>query len=313
MSIYHLLRSIWPGKLTWSADHLPDLSSKVVLVTGGNTGIGREIVKRSLMKNAKVYLAARSQQKAERAIQELREETGKEALFLQLDLSDLSAVKKAVEEFKQRESQLDVLYLNAGVMIPPKDQLTAQGYDATFGTNVIGHYLLCRLLYPILSASGQSSDPSRLVWLASVGHYGPRKLAYETYVDGPARQKIDLFDTYAQSKLAAVVLSMHFASKGAQEGKVISIATDPGNIRSEIFRGDVPWYMRIWEALVLYPVENGALTPLYAGSAPEAAAYNGKYMEPWARIGKPSSVALNVQEQERLHDWLDEQVRSFLQ
>ncbi|KAI0655898.1 NAD-P-binding protein [Cubamyces menziesii] len=312
MSVYHLLRSIWPGKPKWFADHLPDLSSKVILVTGGNTGIGREIIKRLLMKNAKVYMAARSQQKAERAIQELREETGKEALFLHLDLGDLNSVKKAAEEFKQRESQLDVLYLCAGVMIPPREQLTAQGYDATFGTNVIGHYLLLRLLYPMLSASGTPSDPSRLVWLGSVGHYGPRRLAYETYVDGPARKKIDLFDMYGQSKLANVMLSIYFANKEAQEGKIISIATDPGNIKSDIFRGDVPWYMRIWEALVLYPVEYGALTPLYAGGAPEAAAYNGKYMEPWARIGKPSPVALNVQEQERLRDWLDEQVKTYL-
>ena len=145
----------------------------------------------------------------------------------------------------------------------------------------------------MLSASGTPSDPSRLVWLGSVGHYGPRRLAYETYVDGPARKKIDLFDMYGQSKLANVMLSIYFANKEAQEGKIISIATDPGNIKSDIFRGDVPWYMRIWvcpfpffytyrtqqclqEALVLYPVEYGALTPLYAGGAPEAAAYNGK-------------------------------------
>ena len=131
-------------------------------------------------------------------------------------------------------------------MIPPREQLTAQGYDATFGTNVIGHYLLLRLLYPMLSASGTPSDPSRLVWLGSVGHYGPRRLAYETYVDGPARKKIDLFDMYGQSKLANVMLSIYFANKEAQEGKIISIATDPGNIKSDIFRGDVPWYMRIW-------------------------------------------------------------------
>lgn len=91
---------LFPGKPTWSADYLPDLSSKVVIVTGGNTGIGRETAKRLLMKNAKVYLAARSKEKAERAIEELHEETGKTALFLQLDLSDLNAVKKAAEEFK---------------------------------------------------------------------------------------------------------------------------------------------------------------------------------------------------------------------
>lgn len=90
-----------PGKPTWSADHLPDLSSKVIVVTGGNAGIGLETVKRLLLKNAKVYIATRSQEKSERAIEALRAETGKTAHFLKLDLSDLGSVKKAVEEFKQ--------------------------------------------------------------------------------------------------------------------------------------------------------------------------------------------------------------------
>ncbi len=92
---------LFPGKPSWTADHLPDLSSKVFIVTGGNTGIGRGTVKGLLLKNAKVYIAARSKDRVERAITELREETGGEALFLQLDLGDLNSVKKAAVEFKQ--------------------------------------------------------------------------------------------------------------------------------------------------------------------------------------------------------------------
>ena len=80
---------------------MPDLSGKVVLVTGGNAGIGREIVKELLQKNDNVYLAARSQSKAQEAITSLETETGKTAEFLQLDLSDLQAVRTAGEDFKR--------------------------------------------------------------------------------------------------------------------------------------------------------------------------------------------------------------------
>ena len=80
---------------------MPDLSGKVVLVTGGNAGIGREIVKELLQKNASVYLAAQSQSKAQEAITSLEKETGKTAEFLQLDLSDLHAVQTAAEDFKR--------------------------------------------------------------------------------------------------------------------------------------------------------------------------------------------------------------------
>ncbi|EIW52026.1 NAD-P-binding protein [Trametes versicolor FP-101664 SS1] len=278
-------RHLFPGKPSWTADHLPDLSSKVFVVTGGNTGIGRGTVRGLLLKNAKVYIAARSKDRVEHAITELREETGREALFLQLDLGDLSSVKKAAEEFKQRESQLDGLILNAGVLYPSKDALTAQGYDATIGVNVVGHFLLHRLLYSLLSASGRESDTSRVIWLSSIASYKPHSLTYETFREGPERQHVDSIEMYAESKVAVVMLSTYLA-KTCVEDNVSSIAVDPGNIKSEIYRSS-PWYLKLWVSaldwLYWYPVEYGAISSLYAGAAPEGAGCNGKVSAMWPR------------------------------
>ncbi|KAI0744855.1 hypothetical protein C8Q76DRAFT_764360 [Earliella scabrosa] len=237
---------------TWTPEDIPDLSGKVALVTGGNTGIGRET-------NAKVYLAARSPDKAHKAIEELAAETGgKTAHFLQLDLSDLSAVRDAAYDFARRESRLDILFLNAGIMCPPADQLTAQGYDLTMGTN---------------------------------------------------RRKVGTFAMYAQSKLAPVALSAHIA---ARREPVVSIVVDPGHTTSEIFHRDKAWYWRVWEYLITYPTPYGAITPLYAGTAPEAAAYNGKYLRPWARPGLPNPSAYDAKEQQKLWDWLEKQVEPYM-
>ena len=86
---------------------MPDLSGKVVLVTGGNSGIGFEMIKSLLKKNAKVYLASRSRQKGEEAIRALKDETGKTADFLQLDLNDLAAVRTSAQEFAKYVSIRD--------------------------------------------------------------------------------------------------------------------------------------------------------------------------------------------------------------
>ncbi|KAI0369676.1 NAD-P-binding protein [Pilatotrama ljubarskyi] len=304
--------ALFPSKPKWNPDHLPDLSSKVFLVTGGNTGIGRETVKRLLMKNAKVYLAARSKDKATRTIEELREETGKEALFLQLDLGDLNAVKKAAEEYKQRESQLDVLYLNAGMMYPPPaNQITPQGYEATFATNVIGHFLLVRLLYPLLAASGREGDPSRIVWLSSMSSFRPSRLTYEAYREGPAQKKADPFDLYSESKLAAAMLSNHLA-KTCIKDNIVSVAVDPGNIKTEIYREESHWTLKVWDRIMSYPLPYGALSSLWAGGSPEGAKLNGKYIEPWCRVHDPAALALNVQEQEKLWTWVEEQAKPYL-
>jgi retinol dehydrogenase 12 len=96
-----------------------------------------------LEKNATVYLAARDHTKAANAITDLKAATGKVANYLPLDLADLASVKAAAGEFMSKERQLHVLINNAGVMAPPVEQLTKDGYDLQFGTNVLGVYSTC--------------------------------------------------------------------------------------------------------------------------------------------------------------------------
>lgn len=90
-----------PPKSQFSIDDIPDLSGKVVIVTGGNAGVGKETVYALLRKNAKVYMASRSRSRAEPAIAELKKSTGKEAIYLELDLASLVSIKRAVQEFQR--------------------------------------------------------------------------------------------------------------------------------------------------------------------------------------------------------------------
>ena len=116
-NITSTISQMFPPKTKFTVDDIPDLSGQVIIVTGANTGIGKESVKvipplhhsyliltllyvqALLAHNAKVYIAARSREKSEAAIQELRGATGKEAIFLPLDLGDLKSIKAAAEEF----------------------------------------------------------------------------------------------------------------------------------------------------------------------------------------------------------------------
>jgi NAD(P)-dependent dehydrogenase (short-subunit alcohol dehydrogenase family) len=125
---------LFPPKPTWTAEDVPDQTGKTVIITGGNSGIGKgiarvraklryfssqsshteyECIQVLLSKGAKVYIATRSKEKSDTAIEELKRDTGKESVFyLQLDLSDLVSVKTAAEEFIGKETELHTLYNN---------------------------------------------------------------------------------------------------------------------------------------------------------------------------------------------------------
>lgn len=142
------------------------------LVTGGASGIGLELVKILYAHNAKVYIAARSEQKASKAIATVETSFPKsngELVFLHLDLNDLALVKQSAESFLSKESRLDVLWNNAGVMTPPQGSKTKQNYEAQLGTNCLGPFLFTKILTPLLIETAKSAPRGsvRVCWLAS--------------------------------------------------------------------------------------------------------------------------------------------------
>ncbi|KAH7885820.1 hypothetical protein F5I97DRAFT_1158984 [Phlebopus sp. FC_14] len=302
------VREAVPPKSTFSVEDIPDLTGKVIIVTGASTGIGKETAKGLLAHGAKVYIAARNQSQSEETIRQLKQETGNEAVFLKLDLANLKAVKAAAEEFLSKETQLHVLFNNAGVMVPPVELLTADGYDLQFGTNVLGHFYFTKLLIPTMIATAEPSVDGkvRVVTTSSSGHlFGD--LNFDTFKDSPAR-KISSNLLYCQSKFGNIVFAKELARRYGHMG-IVSTSLNPGNIKSDLQR-HVPVIARfILDIFFLYDTPKGALTQLYAGTAPAAAELNGKYLVPWARLGSPRKKTQDPELGKRLWDWLEEQVK----
>ncbi|KAJ4470215.1 NAD(P)-binding protein [Lentinula aciculospora] len=304
----------YPPQPTWSVDKIPDLTGQVIIVTGSNTGIGKYTVEELLKHNAKVYMATRSQEKAASAIDELRAKTGKEAKFLKLDLGDFASIKHAVEEFLKQESRLHVLLNNAGVAAPPKDMFTAQGYDLQFGTNTLGHFLFTTLLLPVLLATAKTTSDNkvRVVHTSSYAHNFYPKMNFNSFKDGPARTKMSNMQLYGQSKAGNILFSNELARRYSDEG-VVSISLHPGSIKSDLLRYVPRILTRLMNWALFYPVELGALTQLYAATAPESTKYSGEYLTAWARH-VPTEPNLNVRDPvlaRELWEYMEEQVKDF--
>jgi len=122
-------------------------------------------------------------------------------------------------------------------MIPPVDQLTAQKFDLQFGTNVLGHFLFIRLLYPLLVSTTTSADPSRIVWVASsMQYYFNPPIKYDWITDTEVRRKQDPWFLYMQSKFATVQLAYSLQRELGDKDGVVIFSLDPGNIKSDLQR-----------------------------------------------------------------------------
>lgn len=300
---------MFPPKPTWTVDEMPDQSGKVMLVTGGNTGIGRETAKALLAHNAKVYIAGRSPDKVQAAIAELQAETGRAAHPLIVDLADLASIRAAAADFQTKETQLHVLFNSAGVMYPDVALVTRDGYDLQFGTNVLGHFYLTRQLMPLLlqTASAAPTGTVRIVHTSSMGHLGADHIDYDTLVDGERRRKKGTMWLYSQSKFGNVVVSNELHRMYADQG-IVSIALHPGNLKTDLQR-HVSKIERCITNPLLYPAPMGALTQLYAGTMPQAAEWGGKYMIPWARLGEAKKETNDPEIAKELWAWLESQVK----
>ncbi len=156
--------------MNWTTENIPDLTGKVIVITGGNSGIGFEAAKEFARKGAQSILACRSMDKAQAALDLITKEIPEaKAEIMHLDLTSLESVSKFAEEFKTKYSRLDVLLNNAGIMMVPYGK-TEDGFERQLGTNHLGHFALTGLLVDLILKTPEA----RIVNVSSTGHRFPR-------------------------------------------------------------------------------------------------------------------------------------------
>jgi len=301
----------FPPSPKFTVEDIPDLQGKVAIVTGGNTGIGKEIVRHLLNHNARVYLTARDAEKGRNAIEELKNDTGKEAQLLHMDLASLSSVRKAAEEFLSKEKDLHALFNNAGVMFLTSSanalDLSQDGYDIQWGTNVVGPFFFTHLLTPALLAGAQSSPDkkARVTFTASIVQ--TTSINWDSLTDTPARKKVSAKDRYGQSKFANVVLATEFARRFGDKD-IIVFSLDPGGNKTELQR-HMPGVVRsLLSPMLKHPVM-GATTSLWGVTGPESTELGGKFLIPWGRVGTPSPASQDTELGKKLWSYLEEQIK----
>ncbi|KAL3421161.1 putative short-chain dehydrogenase [Phlyctema vagabunda] len=314
---------LFPPKATFTEQNLADQTGKVFIVTGSSTGVGKALAEILYSHNAKIYIAARSEERSQAAIESIKSKfpNSKGALaFLHLDLGDLSTIKKSAEDFLGKEDRLDVLWNNAGVMVPPQGSKTEQGYEMQLGTNNVGPFLFTKLLTPKLIETAKSSPSGsvRVVWVSSsaaesfapTGGVDMSNLDYKTDKSS--------FHKYGVSKAGNVLHSLEYAKRFPE---VISVSCNPGNLKSDLGRHMPAWQKSITN-FILYPVIQGAFTELYCGLSPDLTPErNGAWIIPWGRSGP---LRKDLQDAGKLEseggsgrslqfwNWTEEQVKSFV-
>jgi len=215
----------------WTKNNIPDLSGKIAIVTGSNTGIGFETAKALYAAGAQVTIAARDVQKAKNAIQKNQSDTpGTGTLdYGKLDLANIGQVREFADLFMQKHTKLDILVNNAGVMVRPAAK-TDDGFELQFGVNFMGHFALTGYLLPILKQTANA----RVVTLSS----GAATLVDSIDFDNLRLEKsYDEWREYAISKLADILFSYELDRrfKNARMS-AIAVAAHPGVTRTDLQR-----------------------------------------------------------------------------
>jgi NAD(P)-dependent dehydrogenase (short-subunit alcohol dehydrogenase family) len=248
--------------IKWKAEHMASQKGKVAIVTGANTGIGYHMALALASKGAKVVLACRNLEKAEKARMKMLEQFPEAIIVMEeLNLADLASIDAFGRRIGANYDRVDMLINNAGVMIPPQST-TADGYELQIGTNHFGHFALTSHLMPLLSAAKQP----RVVTLSSIAHWSGR-IDLED-INGKDK-KYDKWALYSQSKLANLLFALELDRRLKAAGSHIeSFASHPGYSNTDLQRHSFVW--RCLNPLFGMKPVKGAAPTLYAATDPDA-------------------------------------------
>src|SRR5678816_600820 len=183
-----------------------DLADKTFVITGANTGIGKITARELARRGARIILACRSREKTQPVIEEIQRETGNDKVELvELDLADLASVRRCAEELLARKLPIHGLINNAG--LAGARGTTKDGFELTFGTNHLGHYLLTRLLLDRIKESG----PARIINVASASHYQAKGIDW-TALRKKTKSRTGMPE-YSVSKLSNVLFTKELARR----------------------------------------------------------------------------------------------------
>jgi len=251
-------------------------------VTGANSGIGRALVEALAAGGGGVVLATRSEERTRPVLDALRRRyPGVRAEWVPIDVSDLTSVRRAAQDFLASGLPIDVLVNNAG--IAGTRALSKDGFDLTYATNHIGPFLLTNLLLPRVRESPQG----RVVNIASAAHKLVKRLDWSV-LERRATPKRSAFLDYAVTKLMNVLHAKELARRLAGT-RVTTYALHPGAVASNIWRA-LPRPVQWLGKLFMLSNEEGARTPLYCATAPELATTTGRYYDR-GREARPSALA----------------------
>lgn len=250
------------------------MQNKVCLVTGANSGIGKETARELARQGATVVMTARNPQRGEAALEEVRSSTGNDRVeLLLLDLADLDSVRAAAAELRRRHDRLDVLVNNAGLVLTQRST-TAQGLESTFGINHLGPFLLTTLLEELLVAAA----PSRVVNVSSMGHRLSGGLDFDDLQW--ERRSFSGVKVYNDSKLCNVLFTTELARRWADRG-VTAYAVHPGIVRSGFGGdGDAPGWFGAVIALTKFAYlspQRGSRTSVKCATADVGSLTSGGY------------------------------------
>ncbi|TFK34411.1 oxidoreductase [Crucibulum laeve] len=293
---------------------VPDLCGKVIFITGGTAGIGKQtIINLAKHSPSHIYFSGRNYMSADAVIAEVKTAAPDTKLtFVQFDLGSLNSVKEAIA--KLEIPRLDILICNAGIMAVPLG-LTTDGYEIQFGTNFLGHALLIHLLLPTLlqHADEPNADP-RVVILTSQGFsahpvggivFKNLRTVQNSPMAGP-------WIRYGQSKLAGLLYARELA---ARYPSITSTSIHPGVINTGLVTNLSKinqWMIYLTNVGKSITEDEGTHNTLWAATSNKSGIVNGEYYEPVGQLGKHARESKNNKLAKELWEWTEKELQPYV-